>query len=335
MREFQAEYNLDGWYLDGTGFGYSASTSNWLASYEFLRQVREDVGDEGHLWLHTSVDPWGLWTGRVFVHGETYGDMTLKGETSGGDDPVGFGLAYSNSPSDPWYQYYASGYGSSQAIGSILRMYSGGYPRTSLREEDRARLMGSAPMASRLGLSDVFYATPYRDIFWPAFSKARSDLKAEFHSHGDPGYIQAFLARANGFPFWPLRWYEELDPLPLLTAVSATQAVLSFQTDVSAVATIHYIAEDPRFTYAFDDWTWIVNEHVTLYDPADEAGSVLKLVKVTTPTTTFTVTLNNLAPGTEYYVRIRCSPSSTTAEFDPNAAKIYGGFVQFQTPGKE
>ncbi len=333
MREFQTEYDLDGWYLDGVRF--NTSPSNWLESYQFLRQVREDVGDEGHLWLHTSVDPWGLWSGRVFVHGETYGDMTLQGETSAGNDPVGFGLAYSNSPNDPWYQYYASGYGSSQAIGSILRMYSGNYPRTSLREEDRARLMGSAPMASRLVPNDLYHATPYRDIFSPAFSRTRNDLKAAFYSHGEPGYIQAFLAGANGFPFWPLSWYKELDPLPSINVVSPTQAVISFRTDTNAVASVHYIAEDPRFTYAFDDKIWIENKHVTLYDPANEAGSVLKLVKLTTPTTVFTVPLNNLTPGTTYYVRIRCSPSSTTAEFDPNAATVYGAFAQFQTPKEE
>ena len=41
MREFQQEYNLDGWYFD------NADAGTLLEDYEFIKQVRRDVGDNG------------------------------------------------------------------------------------------------------------------------------------------------------------------------------------------------------------------------------------------------------------------------------------------------
>ncbi len=130
MREFQAEYDLDGWYLDGAG----SNQPNWLEAYEFVRQLRMGVGDDGHLWFHVSADPWGRWDGRVLVHAECYADMTLKGET--GD------LVLTHSPNNPCYRYYTGGYGTSQAMAVHMPMF-GGFGRGSLREEERSRLMGT------------------------------------------------------------------------------------------------------------------------------------------------------------------------------------------------
>ncbi|MBI4387452.1 MAG: InlB B-repeat-containing protein, partial [Candidatus Omnitrophica bacterium] len=109
-------YDLDGWYLDNAEIG------DLTQDYGFIKQVRKDVGDEGIIYHHDSVDVWagnvgiGRWVvypGLKGVMIDAYVNYTLTGETGA--------MAEVDEPNDPYLRFYTSGYGMSQVLGSLVR----------------------------------------------------------------------------------------------------------------------------------------------------------------------------------------------------------------------
>ncbi len=114
MKEFQTEYDLDGWYLDNGDVG------DLVEDYDFMRQVRTDVGENGVIYHHDSVDVWDNYPnyrGLRAVMIDAYVNYTLTGETGA--------IAEVNEPNDPYFRFFTSGYGMSQAYGSQIRASNG------------------------------------------------------------------------------------------------------------------------------------------------------------------------------------------------------------------
>ncbi len=97
MRSFQAEHDLDGWYFDNARIA-----NTWTDNYAFMRSVRDDVGADGIIYHHDSVDVWGAWSGAVFAPLDAYVDYTLKGETGA--------LARIDDADHPYLRYYTMGF---------------------------------------------------------------------------------------------------------------------------------------------------------------------------------------------------------------------------------
>ena len=100
LRDFREEYGLDGWYFDGF------HTGGMLENYQDIKQVRrdltEDVGKNGTIFLHHSNDVWGgIWSGSRSVFVEDYIDYGLAGEIG----------AVVHSVNDPYFRYISTGYG--------------------------------------------------------------------------------------------------------------------------------------------------------------------------------------------------------------------------------
>ncbi len=111
MEQFREEYDLDGWYFDNAGINFG----NLADNYEFIKTVRRELGDEGIIIHHESVDVWDTYpeyNGLKAVMIDAYVDYALVGET--GD------MAMVDSPNDPYVRYFTSGYGLSQVYGSEI-----------------------------------------------------------------------------------------------------------------------------------------------------------------------------------------------------------------------
>jgi hypothetical protein len=110
MRTHQNTYHLDGWYFDNA----SQSYTSLIEDYNFMRQVRTDIGDANVIFHHDSVDVWDdypNYRGLRAIMVDAWVDYTLVGETG----------IYLTGPNDPYLRYFASGYGMSQAYGDSLR----------------------------------------------------------------------------------------------------------------------------------------------------------------------------------------------------------------------
>jgi hypothetical protein len=291
MRDFQAQFDLDGWYLDGLT---DRTYGDWLQTYKFVRQLRADVGEDGFLWFHNSLDPWGKWDGRVLVHAETYADATFKGET--GD------FAVLQSPRDAYHRYYNSGYGMSQVIGIQYRK-SSGTPRGAITMDERSRTMASLFGGARVAstLTDDF-----EQFFWPYYVANRQR------------YVEGTLLDA--FPS-ALDWFQDISVV--VSGVTADGATISWSTPEPTVAEVRYLAEQPEYGYCFDD---------TVLTSAGYVPVPFLLRQITAPATQHSITLAGCAAGTTYYVRVRSSAASAASEpYNPNADRLYGGFVSFHT----
>jgi hypothetical protein len=172
MRNLQKEFDLDGWYLDG------AETGDFMDDYNFTRQVREDVGEEGVIYYHDSMDPWACNRGRehrfcglkaVFLN--AYADYSLSGEV--GD------LAAVDSPNDAYYRFYTCGYGMSQTYCAHKRKT---FMDAAVSEQENDRLMGE-----NLFGAQRTNRTPWSPSWATHFKKAYDMRRAEYLSgHFDP-----------------------------------------------------------------------------------------------------------------------------------------------------
>ncbi len=140
-----------------------------------------------------------------------------------------------------------------------------------------------------------------------------------------PSYRANQLRYLNGTllpgPDWPVDWFADMtvDGQP----VSATEANLTWDTQESAVCEVRWLEEQEEYAYSFDDLVWCIDQFVT------PPVAVQKLLQ---PASSQSYRVQGLKPDTTYYVRVRCSPSATSGEFDPGASQVYGGFTSFRTP---
>lgn len=126
MQSLGEEYNFDGWYLDGGPRG-----SSLLESYNLAKAIRRDVGGDGIIISHESVDPWsGLnsdtgYSGLKSIMLDAYVDETLTGETGTNT------IAKIEDINSDYLRFFVSGYGMSQAIGTYTGPTDGTSPLVS------------------------------------------------------------------------------------------------------------------------------------------------------------------------------------------------------------
>lgn len=172
MREFQEDYNLDGWFFDNGDAG------EFIDDYNFMKQVRKDIGDDGIIIHHDSIDVWGWWSGLRAIMVDAYVDYTLTGETGRDlahlfDLPIDEGVTASiHNPNDPYFRYYTAGYGMSQVF-SMHKLKSNGERTFDQLEKQRL-------LAENLYGAERDYTGSWKIGFKPAY-----DLMKEKYLSGD------------------------------------------------------------------------------------------------------------------------------------------------------
>jgi len=268
MRDFQKNYSLDGWYFDNA----ETYEGNLLKNYEFIRQVRNDVGDDGIIFIHNSVDAWDGWLkyrGLKEIMIDVYADYTVSGET---DYTVGGGKIYKglsaqvDSPNDPYFRYFTSNYGMSQAIPHHILVTN---QREALSENEKARLMGE----NLNGLEWMRY-TDFLLYFKPAYNKS----KLEYSSHPDVN--------------WPLNpetsWFRTPSNINV-EYVTNTSVNIKWETNELS---------DSNVSYTSNEVWWL---------PDGPDGSVGDKSLVTK----HSITLNGIDTNKNYEFRIRSSNNLT------------------------
>lgn len=166
MRAFQREYNFDGWYFD------NAAAGSTQANYDFIKQARQDVGDNGILFHHDSVDVWdwaaspgnATYSGLRAIMVNAYVNYTLTGET--GEMAKLYG-----GPNDTYLRFFSSGYGLSQAFG-MHKIRSFG--DVLLRENEKDRVM-----AQNLNTADShYYDNAWRTHFKPFYDMRKNEFNS-------------------------------------------------------------------------------------------------------------------------------------------------------------
>jgi len=146
--ELRREYGFDGWYFD------NADSGDFLQDYYFIRQMRSEMGDEGIIYHHDSVDVWGRWTGLKAVMVDCYVNYTLTGETARER------FAVIDDPNDPYLRYYSAGYGITQAYSSHKRLSK---KNLAISEEEKTWVM------ALLNGCERNFTTPWRNYFKPHY----------------------------------------------------------------------------------------------------------------------------------------------------------------------
>jgi parallel beta-helix repeat protein len=266
MREFQAEYGFDGWYFD------NADAGDVVEDYDFIRQVRTDIGEDGVIYHHDSVDIWDCdstkwlpkYSGLRAVFVDTYVNDTLTGET--GD------IAEVDEPNDPYFRFFTSGYGLSQAYGSHKRISNG---RAAISISEMNRLLGeNLNCWARTGDSN------WRNYFKPAYD-ARKAQYINNQNH--------FVCDVN----WPIDatagWFRY--PTDVHCQFVDSNVVITWETGVNADSEVAY-TNNGAWWYTGYSWA-----------PSGPNGTVYNSNKVTN----HTITLTGLDPCTFYEFRIRSS----------------------------
>lgn len=222
MRDFQWRHNLDGWYFD------NADAGKFMDSYNFIRQVRADIGDAGVIYHHDSVDVVGGWSGFKAVMIDAYVDYALVGETGP--------LAEIHEPNNPYLRYYSSGYGLSQTYGAHKIINNG---RMAILDDELRRVFGE----------NLHAVARNRDSTWT--------------SHFQPGHevrrSEYLLGRMKSDVDWPVNertgWFRR--PLQMLvTYPNASTTRVRWQTSVASTTELTWTSNGiwwPREGFSYDD----------------------------------------------------------------------------------
>ncbi|MFH1170194.1 MAG: fibronectin type III domain-containing protein, partial [Candidatus Vogelbacteria bacterium] len=284
MKNFQAEFNLDGWYFD------NADAGGFLDDYNFIRQVRTDIGDDGIIYHHDSVDVWGGWSGLRAVMVDAYVNYILAGET--GREPPNL-TAKIQDPNDPYLRFYSSGYGLSQAHGSHIRLSN---MKLALSEGELARTV----MENFVGMINYGAFGP----FWLNNIKPPYDAKKA-------AYLAGALPPDIDWPVNPnTGWFREVQDARV-TYNATPSATLTWQTNEPSTSEVAWSSN------GFWWYTWDTN----LPDGPDGRKTDNALV------INHNVNITGLTAGMSYEFRIRsCSPSACeTSPFNPATNDILTG----------
>jgi hypothetical protein len=283
MSRFRREYDFDGWYIDG------AETGDFMTDYNFMRDVRKDIGDAGFLYYHNSIDPWGYNIGRQYrfaglnaVFLNTYADYTLSGEMGE--------LATVHTPNDAYYRFYTGGYGISQTYVSHKRK---SYMDTAISEADNDRVIGENLNGTQR--TRVFDLGPT----WEPHFKAAYDRRKQEYLSG----------KFNPDVSWPIDpttgWFRK--PVNIaLKAKAGTSVTITWRTQEPADSAVAYThngvwwprsgaENEPRF-----------KDGVRLPPPAVETGPDA-VVEDAHRVTEHSITISDLNPETNYELKVRSS----------------------------
>lgn len=264
MKEFQEDYGFDGWFFDNSDAGCVAD------DYDFMRQARSDVGEDGIIYHHDSVDTWDVdseewiqrYSGLKAIFIDAYVNYAETGETG----PI----AEVDEPNDPYFRFFTSGYGLSQAYGAQKVLTNG---KAAMSKKERWRLLGeNLHCLRRNRYSD------WLDYFKPAY-----DVQKEQYLKYVSNEPNDFVVDVN----WPIDsvtgWFRY--PTDVNFCFFGPDAVITWTTDSNA---------DSEVAYTNNEVWWSPNGPNGIeYDSSK--------------TTEHTITLTNLDPCTPYEFRIRSS----------------------------
>jgi len=103
LKAFRKEYGFDGFYFDGLYYA-----GEWMETYLFIRQMRDDVGPEGVIYTHCTLNPPSRMCQLYCPFIDSYSDFLLRGE---GQTIRG--------PKDPYLRYVVSTRKISNAIATL------------------------------------------------------------------------------------------------------------------------------------------------------------------------------------------------------------------------
>jgi hypothetical protein len=219
MKSFQQQYNFDGWYLDG-----GAIAGNLLDDYTFAKQLRADVGDNGIIINHNSVDAWAndnkddlssaaapKYPGLRGIMLDNYADYIYSGETGS--------IAQTTDINDAYYRFFESGYGMSQAIGMNVGLSSG---KTSTDDREISRLLAQNLNGGLFLWTETFQ--PWTDPWYQKYKPAYDKRKAEYLSGSFNADVNWPVDKATG-------WFRTPEKIKVSYANSdKTSATISWST---------------------------------------------------------------------------------------------------------
>ena len=109
IKEFYQTNDIDGFYFDNAAYG-PIKQNSWVETYWFVKQVRKTISPDAYLIHHDSIDAWGVTSGLRAIMINAYMNAQLAGETGVEAENI-------TKATDPYFRFYSSGYGMSQAIG--------------------------------------------------------------------------------------------------------------------------------------------------------------------------------------------------------------------------
>ncbi|MEK7622171.1 MAG: dockerin type I domain-containing protein [Patescibacteria group bacterium] len=282
MKNLQIEFDLNGWYFD------NAEAGGFLDDYRFMRQIRTDVGDNGVIYHHETVDVWGQWNGLRAVMVDAYVNYTLAGEW--GLEPPNL-TAQIHDPNDPYFRFYSSGYGLSQSYGSHKRFST---MKLALSEGESAR----TAMENMVGMIDH---SRYGS-FWLNNIKPLYDVKKA-------AYLAGTLPTDVDWPVDPnTGWFRKTRNIRI-NYISGTSVNLTWQTSEPSTSEVAWSSNGV--------W-WVLG-----FGPTGPDGRRTDNMLVTN----HSVDISGLSLGVNYEFRIRsCAPSACeTSPFNPATNDILTG----------
>jgi hypothetical protein len=308
MRELQDMWHFDGWYFD------NANAGNLIEDYRFMRQVRTDVGPQGFIRHHDSVDVWGYdtagsYSGLRAMMVNAYVNTTLVGETGA--------PAYVHEPNNPYFRYYTCGYGMSQAYSSH-KLESHGC--ASLSDNEMCRLLGeNLHGCQRDFMGGIRYYTSWANYFKPAYDE-QADLWQNDRNNFDPDVD------------WPIDGSTGWFRVPTAYDVNDVNYVDESSLDNNSV-TIRWVTNensDSVVSYIKSDsfwWRYKVGEiwhnpDPNVTDPDNPSRKIAAYVEDTNGVTSHSLMITGLDANTSYHFRIRSSDG------DPNVLdEVIWGYV--------
>ncbi len=268
MKNFQEEYGFDGWYFDNANV-----SDDVIDDYDFIRQVRTDIGINGIIYHHDSVDVWatgtiyGGYSGLRAIMVDAYANYALTGETGT--------IAEIDYPNDPYLRFYTAGYGLSQAYASHKRKNNGSM---SLSEEEKNRIMAE-------NLNGCECGERSRENSWINSFKPFYDIRKTEYLN-DPNHFDPDV----DWPIDPNNGWFRMPTSISVTDINSNSTTITWTTNENS---------DSEVTYTSTGYWW-----ASYYgDPNAPDGSVSDSNLVTE----HSITLTGLDSNTPYEFKIRSS----------------------------
>lgn len=280
MKDFKEDYGFDGWYCD------SASAGELIEDYKFIRQLRTDIGDDDIIYHHHSVDVWDRdvdpsthekpelhLTGRRAVMVDAYVNYTLSGEAGNKKDTSGH-MDYADTLDNPYFKYFASGYGMSQSYSAYKRReYS------ALSYAETRRLLGENLNGCERWRNQEYWLTHFQPVY---------DIRKD-----------DYLTDPNFDPDvdWPIDasdgWFRDATNV-VVSNITSNSAKITWTTNSAADSEVTY-SKKPDIENGTTRW-WLPNGTV------QETGS----------RTSHDVDLTGLSSGQAYEFKIRSNNGTTS-----------------------
>ena len=278
MKYFQTTHQLDGWYLD------NGLADSFYEYYDFVKQLRASLGDNGVLFMHSSIDPWGYYSGLKSIQAANYVDYAMAGEVGVETQSSLYPPETHNelnkinieSPNDAVLRYYIMAYGMSQSLALIKRGIDG--KTVPISSGDMLRLLAEnlrgverRALTSPIGAS---YLTNY------AIAKAN--------------YLNGVLNLDVDWPVGSSGWLRRINNLEV-SYLSSTSTKLRWETEEPSTAEVR-VAKKVR-----------TGTGISIRDEYDFYNAPVKIESSNSLIRAHEIVLTGLNPAEDYRFVIRSS----------------------------